>query len=425
MNYSDLKDYINSNNIDTKLNNITCSDTVFNEKDRYLNLLEKAYKLYGDGDYHIISSPGRSEIGGNHTDHQHGHVLACALNIDNVCVVKVNNTNICNFSDEKFNPISVDITDLQIQEIEKNTSMSLIRGISAKLKELGYKTGGFDAVCDSRVLIGSGISSSACFEMMVVEIFNALFNEDRISDIDRAKIGQYAENVYFGKPSGLMDQMAISVGGFIAIDFKDVNNPIIEKYNFSFDDYGYSLMLINTKGDHADLSNEYAAITSEIKDVAKLLNVEYLADTDYETFINKLPEIRYVLKNDRAILRAGHFFKEDKRAIEEKIAVKNSDVNTLLKLIKESGRSSFEYLQNVYPSSRTSSQSLAVGLYIADSILGDSGAYRIHGGGFDGTIQAIVPVDKVDDFCRQISYIFGCDSILCSKVRNSGTALII
>ena len=425
MNYNDLKTYINSNEVDDILKKMTCSDDVASEKQRYLNLLEEAYKLYGDGDYHFISSPGRSEIGGNHTDHQHGHVVACSLNIDNVVVVKANNSNICNYYDKLFKAVKVDISNLDVDENEYNTSESLIKGIASKFNQLGYKIGGFDAVCDSHVLIGSGISSSACFEVMLAEIFNGLFNEDKVSPIDRAIIGQYAENVYFGKPSGLLDQMAISVGSFIAIDFKDEKNPVIENYEFSFSDYGYELVLINTKGDHADLSHEYAAVPNEIKEVGKLLGVDYLADTTKQELIKKLPEIRKTINNDRAVLRSLHFFNEDKRAVDEKNAIKQKDINELLHLMKESGRSSYEYLQNVYPASRPTSQSLAVGLFIADDFLGQDGAYRVHGGGFDGTIQVIVPKERLDEFKKVVEPVFGDDALLQVRVRPFGTKLVI
>ena len=425
MNYVELKNYLNSNEIDALLKKITCSEDATNEKKRYLNLLEEAYKLYGDGDYHFISSPGRSEIGGNHTDHQHGHVVACGLNIDNVVIVKANNTNTCNYLDKLFKPVTVDISDLSVKKQEYNTSESLIRGIASRLNELGYKIGGFDALCESHVLIGSGISSSACFEVLLVEIFNALFNEDKVTPVDRAIIGQYAENVYFGKPCGLMDQMAISVGSFIAIDFKDPNKPVIENYEFSFADYGYEFVLINTKGDHADLSHEYAAVPNEIKEVGKLLGVDYLADTSMDKFLQNLPKIREEVKNDRAVLRAFHFFNEDKRAVDEKNAIKNKDIKELLRLMKESGRSSFEYLQNVYPASRPTSQSLAVGLGLADYLLKDDGAYRVHGGGFDGTIQVIVPSSKLEDLKKLLEPVFGDDALMVVKVRPFGTKLVI
>ena len=424
MNYQDLKDYINFGKIDEFLKKITCNDDVTLEKQRYLSLLEEAYKNFGDGDYHFISSPGRSEVGGNHTDHQHVHVLACGVNIDDVVVFKANNTNTCNYL-YKDKTIKVDISDLAVNEAEFNTSVSLIRGVAARLNQLGYKIGGFDAICDAQVFSGSGISSSACFEVMLVEMFNALFNDEKVSAVDRAIIGQYAENVYFGKPSGLMDQMAISVGSFIGIDFKDPSNPVIENHEFSFADYGYEFVLINTKGDHVDLTHEYAAIPSEIKEVSKLLGVEYLADSSMDKFLANLPEIRATVKNDRAILRAFHFYNEDRRAVEEKEAVKNKDIKGLLKLMKESGRSSFEYLQNVYPASIPSAQPIAMGLALADHFLKDDGAYRIHGGGFGGTIQVIVPKDKLSDFKKLMEPVFGDDSLLVVKVRPIGTTLVI
>ena len=424
MNYIELKNYINSEQIDSILKTMTCIDDVSSEKNRYLGLLEEAYKTFGDGDYHFISSPGRSEVGGNHTDHQHGHVLACGVNIDDVVVFKANNTNVCNYS-YKNKIIKVDINDLEVHEEQFNTSESLIRGVAARLNQLGYKLGGFDAVCDAQVFSGSGISSSACFEVMLVEMFNSLFNEGKVSPIDRAIIGQYAENVYFGKPSGLMDQMAISVGGFVAIDFKDPSKPVIDNYEFSFSDSGYELVLVNTKGDHADLSHEYAAVPNEIKDVGKQLGVDYLADSDMDKLLSNMKDIRETVKNDRAVLRAFHFYNEDKRAIDEALACKNKDIDSLLKLMNESGRSSYEYLQNVYPASRPTSQSLSIGLALSDYYLKGKGAYRVHGGGFDGTIQVVVPKDMLEGYKSLISSVFGSDALLQVRVRPFGTKLVI
>ena len=425
MNYIELKEYIRSNQIDEILSKIICSNELEEEKSRYLSLLDEAHELYGDGDYHIISSPGRSEIGGNHTDHQHGHVLAASLNIDNIAIVKVNNDNIVRYKDGTFETKPVDLSDLKVHENELNTSESLIRGIAYRINELGYNIGGFDAVCNSKVLVGSGISSSACFEVMIVEAFNRLYNNENIEAAERAKIGQYAENFYFGKPSGLLDQMAISVGGFVAIDFRNPDKPAIENYEFSFADHGYDLILVNTKGDHSDLSHEYAAVTIEIKEVAKQLGVNFLADSSKEELFMNLAGIRQAVKNDRAVLRAIHFFNEDERAVEEKEAIKNGDIDTLLKLIKESGRSSFEYLQNVYPASRVDSQSLAVALAVADTYLGDRGAYRVHGGGFEGTIQAIVPKDLTEGFRNIMKSVFGDDCLLEVKVRPFDTKTIV
>lgn len=424
MNYIQLKEYISSDKIDAVLHKLVVEDLA-EEKKRYLNLLDEAYHLYGDGDYHFISSPGRTEIGGNHTDHQHGHVLAASVNIDNLAIVKSNNSNIVNYRDKLFAAVEVDINDLEINESEYNTSKSLIRGIAAKIKQLNYQISGFDALCDSKVLIGSGISSSACFEVMIAEIFNSLFNENKINPVVRAEICQYAENQYFGKPSGLLDQMAISVGGFVAIDFKDSQNVRINSYDFSFSDYGYELLLVNTKGDHADLSNEYAAVPNEMKEVANCLGVNYLADTSFEELLDRFSDIRKEINNDRALLRALHFFMEDKRADDEAKACENKDIEELLKLMRQSGKSSFEYLQNVYPSSRPASQSLAIALFFADYILQEQGAYRVHGGGFDGTIQAVVPEEKYNAFKNMMDNIFGNDALMNVKVRPIGVCQII
>lgn len=425
MNYTDLKAYVVSDQIDPLLSKIICCDDLLKEKQRYLKLLDAAYELYGDGDYHFISSPGRSEIGGNHTDHQHGHVVAAGLNIDNLAIVKANDKNTVYYRDGDFKITPVDLSDLSIREEEINTSEALIRGIAYRLEKLGYRYGGFDALCESRVLVGSGISSSACFEVMLVEIFNALYNDGQIDPIERAKIGMYAENVFFGKPSGLLDQMAISVGGFVTIDFRKPEEPVIENFDFSFSDYGYELILVNTKGDHSDLSHEYAAVPNEIREVAHALGVEYLADSSMEKLISNFKQIREEVGNDRAMLRALHFYNEDKRAVDEREAIRSKDVERLLHLMKESGRSSFEYLQNVYPASRVNSQSLSIGLALADMYLGELGAYRVHGGGFEGTIQLIVPSDKVEGLEKLLSSVFGDDCIMKVRVRPFGTKTVI
>ncbi len=426
MKYSELKKYIEEGKLDTAISKAVVTTKITEEKKRYLALLEEGVKRYGeDGDWHFISSPGRSEIGGNHTDHQHGHVLACALNIDNLCCVKASTDNMARFKDSRFDEIVVDLGNLSLNTEEYNTSNSLVRGIANRLNELGYKIGGFAAVCDSRVLIGSGISSSACFEVMVVEIFNCLFNNEKVNPVERAIISQYAENVYFGKPSGLMDQMAISVGGFTGIDFKNPNEPVIENSKFSFFDHGYELALVNTKGDHADLSHEYAAIPNEIRAVSNAMGVKYLRDKEPEYFFSHIKELREEVKNDRGILRAFHFYNEDERAVKEKEATQKDDADALLKLMNESGRSSFMFLQNVYPASRTVSQSLAVGLAISEKVLNGQGACRVHGGGFDGTIQVVVPLDKVEEFKKEINAVFGDDAIMFVRVRKTGCQEVI
>ncbi len=425
MRYIELKSYILSDKIDGILSKIICSTDLEKEKQRYLKLLDEAYETYGDGDYHFVSSPGRSEIGGNHTDHQHGHVVAAGLSMDNLAVVKANDKNTVFYRDGDFRISPVDLGDLSVRKEEINTSEALIRGIAARLSELGYRCGGFDALCESRVLVGSGISSSACFEVMVVEIFNALYNEGVIDPVERAKVGQYAENVYFGKPSGLLDQMTISVGGFVTIDFKKPEEPAIENFDFSFSDYGYELILVNTKGDHSDLSNEYAAVPNEIREVAHELGVDYLADSSLKKLIANFKTIRENVGNDRAMLRAIHFYREDERAVEEKEAIRNRDIGKLLFLMRDSGRSSYEYLQNVYSASRPGSQSLAIGLALADMYLGEEGAYRVHGGGFEGTIQLIVPEDMIEGISELMTSVFGDDCLLNVGVRPFGTRTVI
>lgn len=423
--YEELNKYIDESEIDDVLKKIKRQDDITDEKERYHRILNAARKRFGDGDWHFISSPGRSEIGGNHTDHQHGHVVAASLDIDNLCAVKPNGENICIFVDKKFKDCIINLDNLEPVEEEKNTSASLIRGIAARLKELGYEIGGFDAYCDSEVLIGSGISSSACYEVMLVEIFNCLFNNCSISPKDRALIAQYAENNYFGKPCGLMDQLAISVGGLVAVDFEDPNNPKIDSYDFDFSDYGYEFFLINTKGSHANLNDEYAAVTREIKEVANLMNVEVLRDKSANYFFENIKDLRERLNNDRALLRAFHYYNEDKRVIKLEGAIACKDIEKILRLIKESGRSSYMYLQNVYPASMPDKQPCAIGLALSDYILNDLGAYRIHGGGFAGTIQAFVPKNLTEGYKAALSLMFGDDAILEVKIRPFGTKTII
>ena len=425
MNYQELIDIINSDKLNHTIQSIVGNDDIDAEKKRYTALLNDAYKSFGDGDYHLISSPGRSEIGGNHTDHQHGNVVCAALSIDNVCACKATNNNKIVFKDANFGEVNIDISDLSIHQDEFDTSTALIRGITFRLKEMGYTIGGFEAICDSHVLIGASISSSACFEMMIVEIFNCLFNDNKVNIIQRALIGQYAENVYFGKPSGLLDQLAISVGGFTTIDFKDPNNPVINSYDFSFNDYGYKFLIVNTKGDHSNLSYEYAAIPNEIKLVAHELGVDYLADSSYEELISNLKTIREKVNNDRAILRSIHFFNENRNAILEKQAIEERDIDSLLNLMKDSGRTSFMYLQNVYPASRPTSQSIAIALAITENYLDGRGTFRIQGGGFEGTIISVVPDDMVEGYRKLISSIYGEDAILEVSIRSFGTKTII
>ena len=428
MQISELKNYILSLDFEKNVKDIYCSDekeVIDDQRERYLKLADMAQSLYGDGDYHIISSPGRVEISGNHTDHQRGHVVAAAINIDNLCIVKKTDDMKVSFYDDKFLMNEVDLSDLNIHEDEKGNTKSILRGIAARYKLLSYNIGGFKACQDMRVLVGSGLSSSACFEILITEIYNYLYNEDKISAVERAIISQWVENNFFGKPCGLMDQMAISVGSFVSIDFYDADNPKIEKQDFSFGEYGYKFLIINTKGNHADLTGEYAAIPSEMKMVANYFGEEYLSRIDKNKFLDNIKPLSETIKNDRAVLRAYHYYTENERVEEFNNALKNKDIKSILELMKKSGDSSYKFLQNVYPASDTKNERVAIALALCELYLGNKGISRVQGGGFAGTIQAIVDKNIADEFIEKISKVFGKDAISPVEIRNSGTKLII
>ena len=425
MNKEALSEHLASDQLNDAIARLICDSEVTSEKKRYCDLLNKANELYSDGDYHIVSAPGRTEVGGNHTDHNKGCVVAASVNLDSVALVKVNNTKIVNFKSEGFDILPVDLSDLSVQSNEVNKTESLIRGIAARFVQLGYRIGGFDAVSNSKVLPGSGISSSASFEVLVGEIFNHLFNDGKINPIEIAQISQYAENEYFGKPCGLMDQMAISVGGFTAIDFKDPAKPIVEKVDFDFKKAGYHLVITNTKGDHADLSGEYGAVPSEMKSVARELGHEVLRECELSELVHNIKPIRDSIHNDRALLRAIHFFKENQRAVDLKKALEAKDMDHVLELIRQSGQSSYMYLQNVTVPGRVKSQNLALALALSDVYLNGEGACRVHGGGFEGTIQAFVPTHLLNGYIELMKSVFGEDATHLMAIRNVGGVQLI
>ena len=428
MTSNELKNYIESNDFEKVVQDIYCSlqkEVIEDQRQRYLRTLDETVKLYGDGDYHIISSPGRVEIGGNHTDHQRGLVVAASINIDNLCFVKKSDDNIVSFADKVFGVNEIDLNDLSVHKDEMGNTKSILRGTAARYNELGFKIGGFKAFQDMRVLVGSGLSSSACFEILITEINNYLYNDNKIEAVDRAIISQWVENNYFGKPCGLMDQMAISVGSFVSIDFNDEKKPKIEKHSFSFGDNDYQLLIINTKADHADLTDEYAAIPNEMKEVAKYYGVDVLSQVDENDFYNDISKIRETLKNDRAVLRAYHYFNENNRVKELNKALKDNDINQILTVMSESGNSSYKYLQNVYASSDTKNQAVAIALAMSQKYVGDNGIHRVQGGGFAGTIQVIIEKNMVKDFIEKMGQIFGRDAIVPVEIRNSGTKVII
>ncbi|MDE6591954.1 MAG: galactokinase [Oscillospiraceae bacterium] len=388
------------------------------QKKRYEALAEKFTGLYGEGDIRFFSAPGRTEVGGNHTDHNHGRVMAAAVDLDVIAAVREEEGSVVRVKSEGFPEDVVDISDLSVKEAEKNTSSALIRGVAAGFKNAGLPVKGFTAYTTSNVLKGSGLSSSAAFEVLIGTIFSYLCGSN-VDSVKIAQIAQYAENVYFGKPSGLMDQMASSVGGFITIDFEDTENPVIESIPFDFGGSGYSLCIVDTKGNHADLTPEYAAIPAEMKSVAEFFGKNYLREITREQLTENIAAVREKC-GDRAVSRAYHFFDDNDRVGREASALKNGDINEFLWLVTESGNSSFKYLQNIFPVKSPGEQGLVLGLYTAEKILGGRGAVRVHGGGFAGTIQAFVPNNLLDNYRNALENIFGEGSCYVLSIRPVG-----
>lgn len=394
-------------------------------KRRYKNAIDKFRLAYGqnDKDIVVISTPGRTEIGGNHTDHNAGLVLAASVNLDAIGIAAKNNDNIIRIVSEGFKPIEISLNELQPLREEKYTSRALVRGVAARMKELGFTIGGFDCYMVSSVPEGSGLSSSAAFEVHIASTLNHLYNEGRLDDITNAKIAQYAENNYFGKPCGLMDQTACAVGGLMKIDFHDFENLELEKIDFDFVHEKHILYIVKTGGSHADLNEDYAKLEGEMKQIAALLGQNVLRFTSkYDLFLN-LNNLRS-LGNDRAILRAYHYFKENERVNEQCNALKSGDFKHFLELVVKSGQSSFMYCQNVYANDFFNEQGLSLALMIAEDCLKDNGAWRVHGGGFAGTIQAYVPHSLADEFEARIKLAFGDDTCHRTMIRPRGTMRI-
>ncbi len=376
--------------------------------ERFLEVIQGLEDTFGPAeDVRLFSAPGRTEIGGNHTDHQHGCVLAAGLNLDVIGAVRLNGTNTVRIKSKGYPMDEIRLDDLEIRESEFDRASALIRGILRKYRDMGYSLRGFDAYTLSSVLKGSGMSSSAAFEVLVGTIVNGLFCQGEVDAVEIAKIGQYAENVYFGKPSGLMDQMASSVGAVVAIDFADPEKPQVEKVEFDFTQSGHALCIIDSGADHADLTSEYAQITVEMKQVAGFFGKQVLREVDPQEFAQKLPQVREACQNDRAVLRAMHFFNENQRAQDEVAALRDGDFEVFLDIVKQSGYSSYMYLQNVFAASMPKQQAVSLALALCGEILGGRGAYRVHGGGFAGTVQAFVPEDILAEFQEKIEAVLG------------------
>ena len=414
-----LKSSIKTNEFLQRLQ-VVYGDDAQAQQERLYSLAESYENDFGDGaDLRFFSAPCRTEVGGNHTDHNNGKVIAAAINLDAVAAVEARGDGVICVNSQGYSPVVVDSNDLSIIDSEKGTSPALIRGVCARFNQLGYKYGGFNASVTSQVLSGSGLSSSAAYEVLIGTILNYLYNDGKISAVEIAQISQYAENVYFDKPCGLMDQTACSVGGFVKIDFEDTSKPVIEKVDFDIAKHGYNLCIIDTGGNHADLTGDYAAIRIEMNSVAEYFGKNVLRQVDEADVMANIGDIRKKT-GDRAIERAIHFYNENKRVERISKALSDGDIEEFKSIIIDSGKSSFMYNQNCFTLSNPSEQPVALALCVAEELLYGKGAYRVHGGGFAGTIQAFVPVSETDAFVSAMRKILGEDSCYILKVRSHG-----
>jgi Galactokinase len=392
---------------------------------RYLEAIDNFCKLYGnDRDIALFSVPGRSEISGNHTDHNHGCVIAASVNLDIIAVAAVSDTNVIRIKSAGFDEDIVDLADIKPDELYFFTSRAVIAGMCGGFDNRGFNYGGFDAYTTSNVLKGSGLSSSAAFEVMVGNILNHFYNDGKIDAPEIAKISQYSENVYFGKPCGLMDQTACAVGGFVTIDFNDPTKPIIEKLDFDMTAQGYSLCIVDTGGNHADLNDDYASIPSEMKKIASYYGQEHLRGLTYTDIMSRISEFRGNV-SDRAILRSLHFIEENDRVAVQVEALKNGDLDKFLDGVTASGNSSYKKLQNIFTVKNVEEQGLSLALAIAENVLGDKEtACRVHGGGFAGTIQAFMPNEIVAEFTEAMNSVFGDGACIKLNIRPYGAIKI-
>ena len=391
---------------------------------RYAAVLDGLEKTFGSHtEAGLYSAPGRTEIGGNHTDHQHGRVLAGSVNIDMIAAAGPNSLNQLRVQSEGYDLCVIDLADLTARKKEENTSAAILRGECAAFVQRGAALSGLDVYISSNVPKGSGVSSSAAFEVLIGVILNDLFMTEKVSPIAIAQIGQWAENVYFGKPCGLMDQMASSVGNIITIDFADPAHPDVEPVAVDFSKAGLALCILDSGADHADLTDEYAAIPTDCRAVAAVCGGEVLRDVPFETFISKIPECRKAC-GDRAVLRAFHIYADNDRVTKQVAALRSGDFDTFLALVNESGNSSWEYLQNVIPAGYKEHQEVGVTIAAAKHLLGDCGAVRVHGGGFAGTAQAFVPLDMLDEFKVGMEAILGEGHCHILSIRPEGGAVL-
>lgn len=394
--------------MDEKLKAVYVTDyAVEAQKPRYVRLLNEFIKLFGeDRDVIITSAPGRTEVCGNHTDHNNGKVLAASVNLDAVAVAAKNDEGIVRVKSDGHAMNVVDVSELLPDESEFGHSTAMVRGVVAKIEGMGYQIGGLDCVTASDVIGGSGLSSSAAFEVLLGTTLSYLYNNGVISAVDIAKTAQYSENVFFGKPCGLLDQMASSVGTFVTIDFESTENPKIKKVDFDFSKSGHSLCIVDTGGSHSDLTDDYAAVRAEMESVAKALGKDVLREINYNDFKAAVPSL-FGKVSDRALIRAYHFYRENIRVEKAVAALESNQFDEFKKMINESGRSSYMYNQNVYTPKNPAEQKLSLALCISEEVLGVNGAYRVHGGGFAGTIQAFVPNELLEQYKTAVESVFG------------------
>lgn len=390
---------------------------------RFQELIDKFKQKFNEQDWHLFSTPGRTEIGGNHTDHNHGRVLAGSVNLDSIAVAAINQSSMVTMRSEGYSqPFIVNLDQLDKVTAESGTTSALIRGIASRFKKLGFQIGGFNASVTSDVLPGSGLSSSASIEVLIGTIFNYLFNNGAIPPQTIALIGQYAENEYFNKPCGLMDQTTCAVGGIVTIDFKKPKEPVVKKVNFDFASQNYSLLVVDTGGNHADLTDDYASVPREMKSVAKELGAEVCREIHFDDLINKMKVLRPKV-GDRAILRAFHFLGDNARVLDQVTALERGDFKQFLSSVNDSGNSSFKWLQNIYTTKNVQEQGVSLALALTEKYISErgEGACRVHGGGFAGTIQVFLPNATVSEYIKMIESVFGNGKAQLLSIRPHGS----
>ena len=421
MKTTELLNSIKSGALDARLAEIYGSEAVEAQKERYVGALDDFYSMYGEREVSLFSVPGRSEISGNHTDHNFGKVLAGSINLDIIAVASKTDDSLIRIKSRGFDEDCVDISEyLTPNEDDYFKSGALIAGMARAFTNNELKIGGYVAYTTSNVFKGSGLSSSAAFEVMIGNILNYFYNEGKVDNVEIAKMAQFAENKFFGKPCGLMDQVACAVGGFVAIDFEVPSAPVIEKVEFDLTSAGYALCIVNTGGNHADLNEDYASVPAEMKSVAAHFGYAVLRQMTREQLLGDIKSLRQNV-GDRAVLRALHFFDENERVEAQSKALKSGDIDTFFEYVLKSGRSSFMYLQNVFTTKNVYEQGLSLALCITENVLkGKGGAFRVHGGGFAGTIQAFVPMAEVENYRKAIDGAFGAGACYVLKIRSLG-----